>query len=119
MDKVDRRKIPKADRDPPTTGQSGPPVDLDLEKMNEVERLIVETLAPVESMDISDLAKALVVVHPEEWASRAKLLIRNALRRLVSSRWVHRVSKGVYAITETGKFCLWQSKAKKQLAEGE
>jgi predicted transcriptional regulator of viral defense system len=53
---------------------------------------------------IGEMARDVIVqADPEEEMARAKLLVRNALRRLVCSGWVEAVKRGTYSITEAGR----------------
>jgi len=108
--KIDGRKIPKAKRPKPSTGQSGPPMELSYSKLNNNQAIIVKSLNKI---------KGRVPVNVGEIHERTKLTklqIRNAMRNLVRGGWVERVTtvllddgeiredaRGHYRLTKNGK----------------
>lgn len=105
---VDLRTLPKDDRPKPTTGQSGPERELPFDELNSDEKLVVRVLnddgeGTRQSMPVSELSDALIKTEPDEAQGHAKLLVRNAMRRLVQGGWVEWVDRGRYRITEKGR----------------
>lgn len=82
---IDKRLLPKHKRGRPTTGQSGPPIDLAIDDMNKTESRLVAALAipgrPV--MTSPDLMRAAGV--------KTRVQLANALRRPVRGGWVENV----------------------------
>jgi len=90
-----------------TTGQSGPPVDVPFEKLNDKEREVLSFLngkgkGPRNPLKISDIAgscwksKRLSKAQGNSWT-------RNSLRRLICGGWVEKLERGVYRVTEKGR----------------
>ena len=117
---VDIRTLPKAERPKPSTGQSGPEVEVPYEDLSSRKAYIVRRLngTGTGTREVVPV-KALVEVYikeidTEEDPVRAALLIRNDMRALVTSGWVERVDekvvdeqtikvRGHYRITERGR----------------
>jgi hypothetical protein len=104
----DLRKMPKDERPPPTTGQSGPEVEVPYDELNSTELLLVGLLddggdGQRASFSVESMGEAIMEKDRDESAPRAKLLARNALRRLVCGGWVERVERARYRITEKGR----------------
>ena len=118
---VDIRTLPKAERPKPSTGQSGPEVEVPYEDLSSRKAYIVRRLngTGTGTREVVPV-KALVEVYikeidTEEDPVRAALLIRNDMRALVCSGWVERVAeytdstgstyavRGRYSITEKGR----------------
>jgi hypothetical protein len=106
-EEADLRKLPKSDRPKPSTGQSGPERELPYEELNQDEKLVVVTLDDDgeglrQAMPVADLASTILSKENEKEA-RAKLRIRNAMRRLVTGGWVENTDRGRYKISEKGR----------------
>lgn len=87
-------------RPAPTTGQSGPPINLPLEECNEGELKVLTLLngegrgdRPV--LGIQEMTK-LGKFKADHW-------VRNALRDLVRGSWVEKVGRGTYQMTILGR----------------
>ncbi len=98
-------KTPKAPRKKrsgaPTSGQSGPSLDLAKDKLNDKEQKIVATLlGDANPMPINALA---TTCFSDQTQSKANSWVRNSLRRLVRGKWVEKVGKGTYRVTDQGK----------------
>jgi len=98
---MDGRKIPKAKRPKPSTGQSAPERDLPWENLSEGEQAIVKALngkgeGPRNPRSVEYLSEFFEGRNP-------KLQVRNALRRIVSCGWVDNIDRGMYQITERGR----------------
>jgi len=85
----------------PLTGQSGPPIDLALEDLNEDERAVLGALDPSVPRTIRELAE--IVFRNEPTSFVANYRVRNALRRLPRARLAadagflaKRASRGAY-----------------------
>lgn len=104
--KATRSAAPKAQaRKPrsasPTSGQSGPPLTLVKEKLNSKETKVVASLQDdANPVAINGLAAA---CFSNQSAKTANSWVRNSLRRLVRGKWVEKVGKGTYRLTEAGR----------------
>lgn len=91
----------------PTSGQSGPPIKLEWNKLNAKERKIVEFL------DGDGAGTRTIVTIPElsaecffgeaETQAQANSWTRNSLRRLVRAGWVEKFIRGSYRIGVVGR----------------
>lgn len=93
----------------PTTGQSGPPVDVPFEKLNDKEKTVAKFLngkgkGARNPLKISDIASKCFSKQTEDKA-QANSWTRNSLRRLVTAGWVEKKdgARGLYWITEKGR----------------
>lgn len=97
--KVDLRKLPIAERPKPTTGQSAK-LTMTWDQFGADERDVIMLLnnkfGEVYHRRVSFLANGLE-------GDNVNLRARNALRRPVASKWVSRVSRGLYQITAKGR----------------
>src|SRR5512146_731936 len=110
LEGVDLRRLPRAKRPRPTTGQSAPARQLAWEDLRTDEPFVVRSMAllqrPLEgagagAVGVAQLAARLrALVDPEEWPTRAKLRVRNAIRRLVQGGWLERVAAGTYRLPQ-------------------
>ena len=117
-EKVDKRKIPKAERGRPTTGQHAKIDKLPYEDLNKREKKLLTVLdgdgqGKREPYLIPELKP---LCFPSEGKQRGMLLVRNACRRLVAADWIEhtdktidvkgepvKLSRGVYRISESGR----------------
>lgn len=81
-------------------GQSGPPIELPLDRMNDAERRITEIGRYAESVSIADMATQ---CFPGLSKVAASLAVRNALRRLVRGGWLAKAERGRYKMTVYGQ----------------
>jgi hypothetical protein len=88
-------------RKAPTTGQSGPEIELDVEDLNRKERKVVEFLA--DATKAKTLAEMASACFPHEPKARRNSWVRNSLRRLVCAGLVDRVTAGCYRATAIAK----------------
>jgi hypothetical protein len=93
-------KVAKKKHAAPTTGQSGSPLDLVKAKLNDKETKVIEVLdGDANPVALTVLAAAafsgLPTVQANSWT-------RNSLRRLVRGKWVQKVGKGTYRMTDLG-----------------
>ena len=105
-------KAPKAPKAPkaaskkprsetPTSGQSGPPLELVKGKLNKKEdRVVSVLLEDANPVPINALATN---CFSDQTSSMANSWVRNSLRRLVRAKWVEKVGKGTYRLTEKGR----------------
>jgi hypothetical protein len=101
-------KAPKTHKGPkkarnavPTSGQSGPPLELAKAKLNDKEEKVVTVLlADVNPVPINALATN---CFSDQTSSTANSWVRNSLRRLVRAKWVEKVGKGTYRLTDKGR----------------
>jgi hypothetical protein len=89
----------------PTSGQSGPPIDLDYEELNARETKVVDVLngeggGTREIRTIKELADA---AFPSKTKKQANSWVRNQLRRLVCAGWVEKVERGSYRVSKKGR----------------
>lgn len=103
--KATRSAAPKAQKKQrsasPTSGQSGPPLDLSKDKLNDKETKVVAVLQDdANPVAINALA---TTCFSEKSAKVANSWVRNSLRRLVRGKWVEKIGKGTYRLTETGR----------------
>lgn len=94
----------------PTSGQSGPPIKLEFEKLNDKERKIVEYLdgagtGPRSIITIPRLAAVCFKAEADSEAQAASW-VRNSLRRLVRGEWVEKFVRGSYRISQKGRMKL-------------
>lgn len=94
--KVDLRKLPKEKRPEPTTGQSGPKLELAAGDLSKKEAKVVRALAEVDTTEAQSI-KAIA-----KGGRLTMLQVRNGLRRLVRARWVANVERGKYRLTAVG-----------------
>jgi hypothetical protein len=86
---------------PPTSGQSGPPLKLTKEGLNDKElRVLTVLTADLNPLAINALA---TTSFPEQTTAKANSWVRNSLRRLVRGSWVEKVGKGTYRPTDSGR----------------
>jgi outer membrane biosynthesis protein TonB len=98
----------------PTSGQSGPPVDLAKDKLNSKESRVVAVLAgDANPVPINALATN---CFADQASSKANSWVRNSLRRLVRGKWVDKVGKGTYRLSNTGRALLESQAAAAQPA---
>jgi hypothetical protein len=84
----------------PTSGQSGPPLNLVKAKLNSKEEKVVAVLsADANPVPLNGLA---ALAFGSEKVGTANSWVRNSLRRLVRAGWVTKVGKGTYRLTELG-----------------
>lgn len=109
---TDLRKLPKDKRPDPTTGQSAPERELAYDAFNEDEEDMIKLLdgkkseGPRETRSVAYLAESV-----DDDDDRAKLRVRNAMRRLVQGGWVERVDRGKYRISEKGRKRMQRARA--------
>lgn len=108
MSQTDLRKLPKDERPTPTTGQSAPEREMPYDDLNSDEKLVVAALdddgeGVRQAMPVSDLALRVIENDHNENGTRAKLRVRNSMRRLVTGGWVERADRGRYRVTERGR----------------
>jgi hypothetical protein len=85
----------------PTSGQSGPPLELTKDKLNDKEEKVVSVLqADANPMPINALATN---CFSNQSAKTANSWVRNSLRRLVRGKWVEKIGKGTYRLTDSGR----------------
>lgn len=94
------KKRSTSPKNPPVSGQSGKPLDLEAQDLNSKEGCVVAALAgDVNPAPINALA---AICFPNEGA-KANSWVRNSLRRLVRARWVEKVGTGTYRLTDEGR----------------
>lgn len=95
----------------PTSGQSGPPLQLAKADMNEKElRMLGVLAADLNPIPINALATSCFSDAPSD---KANSWVRNSLRRTVRARWVDKVGKGTYRLTAEARE-LWDSPDEKK-----
>lgn len=91
---------PKAAKEAPTTGQSGPPVDFGKKSLNQKETKVLSALnhgsGPRKISEIADIWKSQGLAKANSW-------VRNSLRRLVRGGLVEQTERGTYRLTAKGK----------------
>lgn len=104
----------RARKDKPTTGQSGPEIDLKVEELNAKETKVLTALdgkgeGPRETISITDLTK----IFKSSAASKAQAnsWVRNSLRRLKTGGFIEKAERGEYRITERGRKRLQRAEA--------
>ena len=96
---IDLRTVPKAERQPPTSGQSGPKRLLAYAQLNTLERKVLKDYcASPTPRHVADVAEA---------TRLTKLQVRNTIRRLVRGSYLVRVDgdtkwQGIYRMTKSG-----------------
>jgi len=95
-------KAPKKKRAAsPTSGQSGPSLDLTKDKLNDKEQRVVKVLfEDANPVAINALATNCFSSQP---AKTANSWVRNSLRRLARGKWTEKVGKGTYRLTDLGR----------------
>jgi hypothetical protein len=104
-----KAKAPKATKETkekPSTGQSGPPLELKIEELNSKELKLFHWIDPQgegvrPEMTIKELAKAFK--NTAETVAQANSWARNCLRRLVTGKFVEKLQRGVYRVSEPGR----------------
>lgn len=112
--KKTKKKTKKAEKPKYEQGQSGPPLDLPFEKMNQDEQDIVRGLYHHEDKATNAQLQGCI----SRAKRRTNLVVRNALRRLVRGNWVDVKDRGVYALTTKGKNRAATLAKDKSLGEG-
>lgn len=85
----------------PSSGQSGPSVDLVRARLNDKEVRVVTVLAgDLNPVPINALATN---CFADQAVGTANSWVRNSLRRLVRGRWVEKVGKGTYRLSDVGR----------------
>lgn len=93
-------KVAKKKQATPTTGQSGSPIDLVKAKLNDKETKVVSILdGDANPVALNVLAAA---AFAGQATAQANSWTRNSLRRLVRGKWVQKVGKGTYRMTDLG-----------------
>jgi len=102
-----RKKAPKmtSEKTAPTSGQSGPPIELSVEGLNTKEAKIFSALNGSGSgvrtiMTITELAAE---CFKSRGKKQANSWTRNSLRRLVQSGLVEKVERGKYRVSDAGR----------------
>lgn len=98
--KMPEPKVAKKRSTQPTSGQSGPPLELTKERLNSKEEKIVTYLSG-EANPVTIIALA-SICFGDQLTSKANSWVRNSLRRLVRAKWVEKVGQGTYRLTEMG-----------------
>lgn len=82
-------------------GQSGPPLDLPRDRMNENEKLVLAAFTgqgqPTKIATIAGIA------FPGYGPAKANSQVRNALRRLVRGGYIEQIGRGLYQITDLAR----------------
>lgn len=95
-------KAAKAASDKPSSGQSGPTVDLNKKKINPKEQKILAALNHGKGpQKIAELAAEAFGNKPSQ--AKANSWVRNSLRRLVRGGLVEQAARGTYKLTAKGK----------------
>ncbi len=104
------KKAPKKKRAPKkatkaSSGQSGPGLELALEKLNDREKRVVDALngkgsGSREIFTIDDLAES---CWKSKSRAQANSWVRNSLRRLIRGGVVEKVERGQYRIADSGR----------------
>lgn len=89
----------------PTTGQSGPEVEVKFEKLNVKELKVLaalngEGVGTREQLTIEQLAKE---CFPSKSKAQSNSWVRNSLRRLFCGGWLEKMTRGLYKISESGR----------------
>jgi hypothetical protein len=85
----------------PSSGQSGPAVDLLRDRLNDKEIRVVTVLSgDLNPVPINALATNCFADQP---VTQANSWVRNSLRRLVRGKWVDKVGKGTYRLSDVGR----------------
>jgi hypothetical protein len=87
-------------KDSPSSGQSGPPVDLSKKALNAKEAKVLAALCNGKS---SQKIAELAAIFKGKAKSQANSWVRNSLRRLVRGSFVEQVERGTYKATAKGK----------------
>lgn len=108
-----RASTKAAKTDKPSSGQSGPSLDLPVEKISAKEMKIVEVLdgegaGTREIWTIDELAEE---CFKSKSKKQGNSWVRNSLRRLVRGNVVEKVERGQYRISDSGRKKLARSEA--------
>lgn len=93
--------------DKPTTGQSGPRIQMDLASFNPKERKVLDALQAYRTLSLPQLAD---ICFPSKSKAKGNSWTRNSLRRVVCAGYVRKVAPGTYALTAHGQRQLGQVK---------
>ena len=104
----------KSRKDKPTTGQSGPEIEVKTEDLNAKESKVLDLLngkgeGPRETISIPELTK--VFKNTADTKAQANSWVRNSLRRLVTSGLVEKLERGSYRIAERARKRLQRAEA--------
>jgi hypothetical protein len=103
------KKVRKKRSALPTSGQSGPPLELVKSKLNGKEEKVVAFLledanpVPINALATQCFGDWPEVLETPKPASTANSWVRNSLRRLARAKWVEKVGRGTYRLTEQGR----------------
>ena len=100
------KRAKSARKDKPTTGQSAPHVNVDLDALNDKELKVLGAVngkgeGAREEITIPNLTK--VFKNTAATKAQANSWVRNSLRRLVTGEYVEKLQRGVYRMTEKGR----------------
>ena len=84
------------------SGQSGPPIDLPIDRMNDAEQKLLRLFAAHGDAELS-IHELSLYGFPEQEKEVANSSVRNALRRLVRGEWLAKAARGRYKLTASGK----------------
>lgn len=100
------KKADSAPKEKPTTGQSGPRVDLGFTDLNKKESAVLLAIngkgeGPRSEITISEVCGK--VFRGADTTAQRNSWVRNSLRRLVTSEFVEKLSRGTYRVTDKGR----------------
>ena len=109
-----KAKGAKASKGKPTTGQSGPEIEVKTEDLNAKESKVLDLLngkgeGARETVTIPELTK--VFKNTADTKAQANSWVRNSLRRLVTSGLVEKLERGSYRIAERARKRLQRAEA--------
>ena len=97
------KKVTKAKSAKPTSGQSGPALELEAADLNKNETKLLCSFGAYkggEEISIAELAKETFATKPK---AQANSWTRNSLRRLVRGGLVEKTERGTYKLTKAGR----------------
>lgn len=97
--KAAAKKTP-ARKPKPTTGQSGPQIDLPAEELNKKEAKVLKALTSEGKQNLKELASLCFGYKNKE---QSNSWVRNSLRRLVCAGLAIKVERGTYRATDKGR----------------
>lgn len=93
----------EAEASKPTSGQSGPPINLDFDELNKNEKRIITQFTLTGDREVLTIVALSKQSFPSKKAKEANSWTRNGLRRLIRAGLLEKVERGSYRITVKGR----------------
>lgn len=100
-----QKKRVRKEGEQPSTGQSAPPIELSVERLNAKEMRVLEVLHGNGGKDrpVLRIDALAALCFKAQGEKRSNSWVRNSLRRLIQGGLVEKVNRGHYRISDTGR----------------